>query len=95
VYALPSSNVIDRLQQIGGTLLAPCVLAGTVLYVVIVATAIIFWGRVGRDIDRAAQAGDQARVLAFLRSPRNIAVSRSENVPFVVLMALMVLRPGS
>jgi len=66
VYALPSSNVIDRLQQIGGTLLAPCVLAG-----------------------------DQARVLAFLRSPRNIAVSRSENVPFVVLMALMVLRPGS
>jgi hypothetical protein len=63
--------------------------------VVIVGTGILFWGRVGREIDGATAAGDDARVNALLRSPRNVAVSRAENVLFITLIALMVLRPGT
>jgi len=79
----------------GDSLLTPWILAAIVMYVVIVGTGILFWGRVGRDIDSATAAGDDARVNALLRSPRNVAVSRAENVLFITLIALMVRRPGT
>jgi len=109
-HALQFSGVLDRLNMIGGTfagitgilavfvfgysLLTPWVLAAIVIYVVIVGTGILFWGRVGREIGRAVSAGDDASAIALLRSPRNVAVSRVENVLFVALISLMVLRPG-
>jgi uncharacterized membrane protein len=109
-YALHFSGVLDRLNVVGGSLagitgafavfvfgyspLTPWVLAAIVLYVVIVGTGIFFWGRIGRDVERALKAGDDARVNGLLLSPRNVAVSRVENVLFVMLIALMVLRPG-
>jgi uncharacterized membrane protein len=79
----------------GYSLLTPWILAAIVLYVVIVGTGILFWGPVGREIERAGAVGDAARVSELLRSPRNVAVSRSENVLFLALVALMVLRPGT
>jgi uncharacterized membrane protein len=110
-HALHSSGVIDRLNVTGGTaagitgilavfafgysLLTPWILAAIALYVIIVATGIFFWGRVGREIDRALTAGDDARVTALLRRPLNVAISRAENILFVTLIALMVLRPGA
>jgi len=109
-HALHSSGVIDRLTVTGGTaagitgilavftfaysLLTPWILAAIALYVIIVATGILFWGRVGREIDRALTAGDEAQVNALLHSPRNVAISRAENILFAALIALMVLRPG-
>ena len=80
---------------LGYSLLTPWILAAIVIYVVIVATGILFWGRVGREIESATTAGDDARVNALLRSHRNVAVSRAENVLFLTLIALMVLRPGT
>jgi hypothetical protein len=73
----------------------PWVLAAIVIYVVITAVGIGFWGRVGRAVERAMKANDEARAIALLRSPLNVAVSRAENVLFIALIALMVLRPGS
>jgi uncharacterized membrane protein len=109
-YALHFSGVLDRLNVVGGSLagitgalavfvfgyspLTPWVLAAIVLYVMIVGTGIIFWGRIGREVERALKAGDDALVNGLLGSPRNVAVSRVENVLFVTLIALMVLRPG-
>jgi uncharacterized membrane protein len=109
-HALHSSGVLDRLNVAGGSaagvtgviavfafgysLLTPWILAAIALYVIIVATGIFFWGGVGREIDRALTAGDDGQVSALLRSPLNVAISRGENVLFVVLIALMVLRPG-
>lgn len=109
-YALHFSGVLDRLNVAGGGLVAitggiaifvfgyspltPWVLAAIVLYVMIVGTGIFFWGRIGRELEGALKAGDDARVNGLLLSPRNIAVSRVENVLFVTLIALMVLRPG-
>jgi uncharacterized membrane protein len=109
-YAIHFSGVIDRLNIVGGTLagisgilavfvfgyslLTPWVLAAIAIYVLIVGTGILFWGRVGREIDRAIRAGDEADAIALLRSPLNIAVSRAENILFVTLVTLMVLRPG-
>jgi len=110
-YALRFSSVTDRLYEIGGTLVAltgvlaffvfgyspfaTWLLGATGLYLVIVVTSIVFWARVGREVDRAIQAGDDERAVALLRSQTNIVVSRTENVLFVLLIALMVLRPGS
>ena len=109
-YALKFSGVLDRFNIVGGTLagitgivavfvfgfslLTPWVLAAIAIYVVIVATGIVFWGRIGRGIEKAIGAGDEATAIALLRSPRNIAVSRVENILFLVLVSLMVLRPG-
>ena len=109
-YALRFSGVLDRLNMIGGTfagvtgilavfvfgysLVTPWVLAAIAIYALIVGTGIAFWGRIGREIERAIGAGDEASAIALLRSPRNIAVSRAENILFVTLVSLMVLRPG-
>ena len=75
--------------------LTPWILAAIAIFAVIVGTGILFWSRVGREIDGATAAGDDAHVNALLRSPRNVAVSRAENVLFITLIALMVLRPGT
>ena len=109
-YALHFSGVLDRLNVVGGSLagitgalavfvfgyslLTPWVFAAIVIYVVIVVTGILYWGRVGREIDRALRAGEDARVHALLLSPFNVAISRAENTLFITLIALMVLRPG-
>ena len=110
-HVLHFSNALDKLNQFGGaaagitgivatfafgySLLTPWVLAAIVLYVVIVGVGIVFWGRVGRETDRAMRAGDVSKASTILRSPRNIAASRLENALFVVLVSLMVLRPGT
>jgi uncharacterized membrane protein len=78
----------------GYSLLSGWVLVATVLYVLIVVTGIFFWGRVGREVDRAAAAGDDAAVQRELRRPRNVAISRLENVALLTIIALMVLRPS-
>jgi uncharacterized membrane protein len=108
--ALQFSGLLDRLNVAGGglvaitgglaifvfgySLLTPWVLASIALYTVIVGTGIFFWGAVGREVERALRAGEYVRVNALLLSPRNLAISRVENVLFVTLIALMVLRPG-
>jgi len=105
------SGVLDRLNASGGSaagvtgilavfafgysLVTPWILAAIALYAVIVGTGILFWGRVGRAIDRAMKAGDERRVGALLNGPLNVAVSRGENILFLVLVALMVVRPGT
>lgn len=78
----------------GYSLFTPWILAAIVLYVVIVATGISFWGRVGRELESAATAGDDARVTAVLRSPRSVVVSGPRR-PLHRTDRLMVLRPGS
>jgi uncharacterized membrane protein len=109
-HALHFSGVLDRLNMSGGSLagitgvltvfvfgyslLTPWVIAAIAIYVVIVGTGIFFWGRIGREIDRAMLAGENARANALLRDPVNIAISRAENVLFTTLVALMVIRPG-
>jgi uncharacterized membrane protein len=110
-YALHFSGVLDRLNVVGGSLagitgalavfvfgyslLTPWVFAAIAIYVLIVGTGIFFWGHIGRELDRALKAGDDAQVNGLLLSPRNVAISRVENALFVALIALMVLRPGT
>jgi uncharacterized membrane protein len=77
----------------GYSLLSGWVLVASVLYVLVVVTGIFFWGRVGREVDRAVAAGDDAAVQRELRRPRNVAVSRLENVALLTIIVLMVLRP--
>jgi hypothetical protein len=48
------------------------------IWVVTIGSGIVIGGRVGREIDKAAAAGDDAWVSALLRSPRNVAVSRAK-----------------
>jgi uncharacterized membrane protein len=93
--ALAGITGIVAVFGMGYSLVTPWVLAAIVIYVVITAVGIGFWGRVGRAVERAMKANDEARAIALLRSPLNVAVSRAENVLFIALIALMVLRPGS
>ena len=77
----------------GYSLLSGWVLVASILYVLIVVTGIFFWGRVGREVDRAAAAGDGAAVQRELRRPRNVAISRLENLVLLTIIVFMVLRP--
>jgi len=77
----------------GYSLLSGWVLVAVVLFALIIVTGIFFWGRVGREIDRAAAAGDDAAVQRELRRRRNVAISRLENVVLLTIIVLMVLRP--
>ena len=77
----------------GYSLLSSWVLVASILYVLIVVTGIFFWGRVGREVDRAAAAGDDAAVQRELRRPRNVAISRLENLVLLTIIVFMVLRP--
>ena len=77
----------------GYSLLSGWVLVAVVLFALIIVTGIFFWGRVGREIDRAAAAGDDAAVQRELRRPRNVAISRLENLVLLTIIVLMVLRP--
>ena len=78
----------------GYSMLSGWVLVAIVLFALIVLTGIFFWGRVGREIDRAAAAGDDAAVERELRRPRNVAISRLENFVLLTIIVLMVLRPS-
>lgn len=78
---------------LGYSLISGWVLVAIILYALVVGTGILFWSRVGREIDRAAAAGDDAAVRRELRLPRNVAVSRIENLVLLAVIVLMVLRP--
>jgi len=79
----------------GYPVLTGWILAATALYLIVMLLGIVYWGRVGRTTDRAVAAGDQTAVLRMLHDPRNVAVSRAENLAVVAIIALMVLRPGT
>jgi uncharacterized membrane protein len=92
--ALVGLSGIATAVVFGYSLLSGWVLAAIVLFVLVVATGIFFWSRVGGTIDRAAAAGDDAAVVRELRRPRNVAVSRIENLVLLTIIVLMVLRPS-
>jgi hypothetical protein len=77
----------------GYSFLAPWVVAAILLYLVLPLLGGLVWARVGRRIDQALAADDQMTVDAVLRDPRNVAVSRIENLVVLAIIALMVLRP--
>jgi len=90
--SLRFSTRFDRLLNAPG---------GMVVAITGVATALIFgysllsgWVLVAREIDRAATAGDDAAVQRELRRPRNVAISRLENLVLLAIIVLMVIRPS-
>src|SRR6266540_1414513 len=89
--ALVGLSGIATAVVFGYSLLSGWVLVAIVLFVVIVATGIFYWSRVGAVIDRAATAGDDAAVVRELRRRRNVAVSRIENLVVLAIIVLMVL----
>jgi uncharacterized membrane protein len=79
----------------GYSLTTPWVLASIVLFALVILGGITFWTRFGGQIGTAAEAGDWSRVRRELNEPRIVTYARLENVAVVVIIALMVLRPGS
>jgi len=92
--ALVALTGIAAALVFGYSLASGWVLVAIILYALVVATGIFFWSRVGREVDRAAAAGDDAAVVRELRRPRNVAVSRIENLVLLLIIVLMVLRPA-
>ena len=70
------------------------VAASIILFAVVIFGGIFFWGRFGGTIDAAAAAGDWPGVRGALSERRIQVFSRSENVLVLVIIVLMVLRPG-
>jgi len=78
----------------GYSLTTPWVLAAIVLFAFVVFGGIFFWGRFGGHVASAGKAGDWPGVRRALSAPRILVYSRVENIVVVVIIGLMVLRPG-
>jgi hypothetical protein len=78
----------------GYSLTTPWILASIALFAAVVLSGIFLWERFGGGVEEAAAAGDWDGVRRALNRPRAVAYGRLENVAVVVIIALMVLRPG-
>jgi len=85
---------ILALLVFGYSLTTLWVWASTILFAGVIFGGIFFWGRFGGQVDAAADAGDWPAVRRALSEPRIQAFSRAENVVVLVIILLMVLRPG-
>lgn len=82
------------LWAFGYPITAPWVLASTALFLLFPVLGGLYWAKRGEAIDAAVMRGDDATAAALLRAPRSVALSRLENVALVVIIVLMVYRPG-
>jgi hypothetical protein len=71
------------------------IVAAIVLWLVLMGLGITYWRSYGKRVDAALSSGDESAVTRVLREPRSIAVSRTENIVFLMLVVLMVVRPGA
>jgi hypothetical protein len=82
------------LWAFGYPITAPWVLASSVLFLLLPALGGLYWAPIGKRVDEAIARGDDAAASALLSAPRNVAMSRFENVVLIVIIVLMVYRPG-
>jgi hypothetical protein len=108
---LISNRIDRSLNQMGGTfagltglvtlvvfgysVTTPWVASSIALFALVVVGGAVFWRRFGMGVDAAVATSDWETVRRQLREPRIVGYSRLENVMVVVIIALMVLRPGS
>ena len=78
----------------GYTLTQAWVLASIVLYAIVVFIGAVIWRGRAATVRAAMDAGDDARVLALLTEPGARALGWVELALIVVIVVLMVLRPG-
>ena len=79
----------------GYSFLALWIVAAIVLWLVLMGLGIVYWRSYGTRVDSALSSGDESALTRVLREPRSVAVSRIENVVLLILVGLMVLRPGT
>jgi hypothetical protein len=78
----------------GYSLTTPWILASIVLFAGVVLFGIFFWGRVAAGVGEAATVQDWTGVRRELSTPRVFITGRIENLVVLVIITLMVLRPG-
>jgi hypothetical protein len=78
----------------GYSLTTPWILATIVLFAGVVIFGIFFWERLAAGVGEAAKAHDWASVRRELSAPRVFVTGRVENLVVIVIITLMVLRPG-
>lgn len=70
------------------------VLATGAVNVVIIAFQVLFWNKVGPQVQDALERGDDRAAVALMRDPRAVTIGRTEVGLTFVIVALMVFRPG-
>ena len=79
----------------GYSFITPWIVAAIALWLVVMGLGIVYWARFGRRVEAALASGDESVVTQVLREPRSVLVSRFENLTVLVIVVLMVVRPGS
>ncbi len=85
---------ILALVHIGSALTQAWVLASIVLYAIVVFIGSVVWRRRSAMVRATADAGDDAGVIELLTEPRARLLGWIELALVVVIVVLMVLRPG-
>jgi uncharacterized membrane protein len=82
------------LWAFGYPIAAPWVVASSGLFLLIPALGGLYWAPIGRRVDEAIARGDDATAARLLTARRNVLMSRFENFVLIVIIVLMVYRPG-
>jgi uncharacterized membrane protein len=72
----------------------PWIWLSAILYAAVIGLGILLWGPRGGRVEAAMAADDIATVDRLLNEPRYVALGRAENLALLVVVSLMVLRPG-
>jgi uncharacterized membrane protein len=78
----------------GYAITTPWIVASGLLFLMLPLLGGLYWAPFGRQLEAAAQRGDDQAVRGLLNARRNVALSRLENLIVLALLALMVFRPG-
>ena len=78
----------------GYPLITPWIIASLALIAGIALLIGLYWRDYGRRVNSAIAAGDAEATHRILTAPRAVFLSRLENAAVVLIIVLMVLRPG-
>lgn len=79
---------------LGYPILSGWVLYALIVYVVMLAIGIGYWARLGKSIDRAIDASDEAAFAALRDRPATLYISIVDGFLLLLLIYLMVVKPS-
>jgi uncharacterized membrane protein len=78
----------------GYSITTPWVVASTALFLLVPVIGATYWAGAARRVDAAIADGDDTAAASILNDRRSVLVSRLENLAVLMVVVLMVTRPG-
>jgi uncharacterized membrane protein len=78
----------------GYSITTPWIVGSTALFLLVPVIGATYWAGAARRVEAAIAEGDDAAAASILNEPRSVLISRLENAAVLIVVVLMVTRPG-